>query len=185
MRKSILSVVKFGAFALVAAALVYSSSAVAKRPGGGGGTGCPRDIACADIYDPVICDDGQIYGNACYAFQQCATGCVPYGDGGPIEAIKKGGGGGGDIQCPDVWDPVICSDGQIYSNGCYASVAGATGCVPYGDVASIGKGGCPRDIGCPDVYDPVTCSNGVTYPNACYAYRACATGCGSGGGGGT
>ena len=32
-------------------------------------------------------------------------------------------------QCPDVYDPVTCSNGQTYSNGCYASLAGATGCV--------------------------------------------------------
>jgi len=34
--------------------------------------------------------------------------------------------------CPDVYAPVICSDGNIYSNGCYASIYGATGCVPWG-----------------------------------------------------
>ncbi len=32
-------------------------------------------------------------------------------------------------QCPDVYDPVTCSNGQTYSNACYASLAGATGCV--------------------------------------------------------
>ena len=31
--------------------------------------------------------------------------------------------------CPDVYDPVTCSNGQTYSNACYASLAGATGCV--------------------------------------------------------
>lgn len=36
--------------------------------------------------------------------------------------------------CPDVWRPVICSDGNVYSNLCYASCAGAWGCVPAGDV---------------------------------------------------
>jgi len=30
--------------------------------------------------------------------------------------------------CPDVYDPVTCSNGQTYSNACYASLAGATGC---------------------------------------------------------
>jgi hypothetical protein len=39
---------------------------------------------------------------------------------------------GGGFHCPDVYDPVICSNGQIYGNSCYASRAGATGCVPYG-----------------------------------------------------
>lgn len=31
--------------------------------------------------------------------------------------------------CPDVYDPVTCSNGHTYSNACYASLAGATGCV--------------------------------------------------------
>ena len=48
-------------------------------------------------------------------------------------ARKGGGGGGGGIECPDVWNPVLCSDGNIYSNGCYALKAGATGCAPWGD----------------------------------------------------
>lgn len=34
--------------------------------------------------------------------------------------------------CPDVYQPVICSNGGIYSNACYASLACATDCVPYG-----------------------------------------------------
>jgi len=64
--------------------------AFAKKPGGGGGGpgGCPRDIACADIYDPVICADGIVYGNACYAYRDCAPGpCVSTG-GGPVEALR-------------------------------------------------------------------------------------------------
>ena len=36
--------------------------------------------------------------------------------------------------CPDVWDPVVCSDGNTYSNFCYAGCAGATGCVRTGDI---------------------------------------------------
>jgi hypothetical protein len=35
--------------------------------------------------------------------------------------------------CLDVWMPVMCSDGNIYSNYCYASCAGASGCVPADD----------------------------------------------------
>lgn len=38
----------------------------------------------------------------------------------------------GPTYCPDVYAPVICSNGRVYSNSCYASRAGATGCVPYG-----------------------------------------------------
>ncbi len=36
--------------------------------------------------------------------------------------------------CPDVWDPVLCSDGNVYSNFCYAGCAGATGCSRTGDI---------------------------------------------------
>lgn len=41
---------------------------------------CPRPILCPDVYNPVICSDGVIYSNSCYAYRACATGCVPYGD---------------------------------------------------------------------------------------------------------
>jgi hypothetical protein len=36
--------------------------------------------------------------------------------------------------CPLVYDPVICSNGQVYSNQCFANAACATGCVPYNQV---------------------------------------------------
>ena len=64
--------------------LVLSDAVVAKgKPGGGGGK-CPRTgIFCLDVWDPVICDDGQIYSNACYAYVACATGCESTG-GGPF-----------------------------------------------------------------------------------------------------
>jgi hypothetical protein len=45
---------------------------------------------------------------------------------GPFGCFRKG------IYCLDVWQPVICSDGNVYSNGCYAYRACATNCVPYG-----------------------------------------------------
>jgi hypothetical protein len=48
------------------------------------------------------------------------------------EAKRPGGGGGGVIYCLDVWRPVICPDGNIYSNDCYALRAGQVGCVPWG-----------------------------------------------------
>ena len=37
-----------------------------------------------------------------------------------------------DERCLDVYAPVICSNGVVYSNACYASKAKATGCVPCG-----------------------------------------------------
>jgi len=72
--------IKLGLFAVVMGALAFSSTALARRPGGGGGSECPRDVLCPDVMAPVICSDGQTYSNACIAYQQCATGCVPTGD---------------------------------------------------------------------------------------------------------
>lgn len=37
--------------------------------------------------------------------------------------------------CPEVYKPVICSDGVTYSNQCFADAACATDCKPAGDVA--------------------------------------------------
>jgi hypothetical protein len=69
--------------ALGVTVLVGTGDVWAGKPGGGnpGGSKCPRTgIACADIWDPVICSDGVVYSNGCYAYVACATGCVPYGD---------------------------------------------------------------------------------------------------------
>lgn len=59
---------------------VIASSASAVRPIGGGCNG-PR--YCLDVWRPVICSNGVVYSNDCYAARACATGCVPYG--GPTE----------------------------------------------------------------------------------------------------
>jgi len=34
--------------------------------------------------------------------------------------------------CPQIYAPVICSNGKIYPNQCYADRAHAKNCVPYG-----------------------------------------------------
>lgn len=47
--------------------------------------GCPKDIACLDVWDPVVCADGVTYSNQCYADRACAPKpCYP-ADGGPVE----------------------------------------------------------------------------------------------------
>ena len=74
---SLLSVFTFGVLVLVG-----TGEVVAGKPGGGGGvgSGCPRQgIYCLDVWRPVICSDGHVYSNDCYAYVACATGCQPYG----------------------------------------------------------------------------------------------------------
>lgn len=40
---------------------------------------CPfEDILCPAVHDPVICLNGQIYSNRCFALADCAVACVPY-----------------------------------------------------------------------------------------------------------
>ena len=57
-------------------AVSFAADSSAKKPK------CPREgIFCPAIYDPVICSDGQVYSNSCYAYIACATGCMPYDDG--------------------------------------------------------------------------------------------------------
>jgi hypothetical protein len=34
---------------------------------------------CPALYDPVICDNGHVYTNTCFAQADCATNCQPYG----------------------------------------------------------------------------------------------------------
>ncbi|HBL26234.1 MAG TPA: hypothetical protein DD490_05295 [Acidobacteria bacterium] len=39
---------------------------------------CPRQgIYCLDVWNPVVCSDGNVYSNSCYAYVACATGCHP------------------------------------------------------------------------------------------------------------
>lgn len=60
------------AVALSAAALSVPVKSEAKPK-------CPfEDIICTTQYDPVICLDGKVYSNSCFATASCAVGCVPY-----------------------------------------------------------------------------------------------------------
>lgn len=60
------------ALALAAGAFSFAATSEAKPK-------CPAGIVCPTYYDPVICSDGKVYSNACFASAACATGCVPYG----------------------------------------------------------------------------------------------------------
>lgn len=46
----------------------------------GSGSGCPHAGFCPENYAPVICSNGVVYSNSCFASLDCATGCVSYGD---------------------------------------------------------------------------------------------------------
>jgi hypothetical protein len=60
------------AAALCAGSLTLAGNTEAARE-------CPRQgILCNQIYDPVICNNDQVYPNSCYAYVDCATGCKPY-----------------------------------------------------------------------------------------------------------
>ena len=59
---------------LVAAIVCVCFAADALAKGGGPLGGCPRDINCLDVWNPVWCDQG-VFSNACYAFRACATNC--------------------------------------------------------------------------------------------------------------
>jgi hypothetical protein len=74
MKKKISLVSKLALATVLAAGALSTASAVQVQ------AQCPREgIGCTDIYNPVICSNGQVYSNGCYAYIACATGCVPYG----------------------------------------------------------------------------------------------------------
>ncbi len=78
-------------FAIVLAAVAVVLAAgmtLAAKPGSG--SGCPRskprpNCVCAMVHDPVVCDGGCTYSNACIARCAGARNCVS-SDGGPVEA---------------------------------------------------------------------------------------------------
>lgn len=51
-----------------------------------------------------------------------------------LAALASSTFAGGPPLCPDIYAPVICSNGKIYPNQCYADRAKAKNCVPYGDI---------------------------------------------------
>jgi hypothetical protein len=68
---------------LTAGSIAVAGKKPPPGPGPGPGT-CPKDILCADVWNPVTCANGITYSNQCYADRACAPGpCTPAG-GGPI-----------------------------------------------------------------------------------------------------
>ena len=79
--KTLVPFAKVVLLVLVIAAIAVGTTAYAKKPGGP--VPCHPDIMCPDVWDPVICEDGKIYSNDCYAYVWCQTDCESIG-GGPI-----------------------------------------------------------------------------------------------------
>jgi hypothetical protein len=95
--------------------------------------GCKKDkdAICPFIFAPVVCDNGKTYSNQCFATADCATGCVPADEPTASPAAAGGECKNSGILCPTVYDPVICNDGQVYSNACFARQACAHGCKAF------------------------------------------------------
>ena len=74
--KKLTKVLGVALFVSVLAAASFNASQAIARPLGGG---CNKGTFCPDVYAPVICSNGQVYSNSCYAGKACATGCRPYG----------------------------------------------------------------------------------------------------------
>lgn len=82
MKRIVLGAFVFAAL-IVGLASVTSTAWAGKKPGGGG-SGCPKDIVCIDLWDPVVCADGVTYSNQCYADRACAPKpCQSVG--GPVD----------------------------------------------------------------------------------------------------
>jgi len=62
-------------------------------------------------------------------FVAVSAGLIALVPGAPAEAK-----GGGPKLCPEIYAPVICDNGKVYPNQCYADRAHAKNCVPYGDI---------------------------------------------------
>lgn len=79
-----------------------------------------------------------------------------------VAAARAGAG----CTCTADSNPVICADGETYTNPCEASCAGQTSCASA-----------KADCVCTTEYAPVTCDDGLTYSNTCVAACASGTNC--------
>jgi len=123
--------------AIVAAAgicLLYGSNGATALPAATAAPASPEtggQTRCPEIYAPVICDNGKVYVNQCFADKAHAKNCVPYGAAAISDECSSSDAARPPINCPDIVKPVICDNGVVYPNLCYAQRAGAKNCVPY------------------------------------------------------
>lgn len=73
IRNSAKAAVALGVCAVMAVATVsYASNDFRPRD-------CLPGVYCLDVWMPVLCPNGFVYSNDCYAAKACQRNCVPYG----------------------------------------------------------------------------------------------------------
>lgn len=75
MKRTIKNSAKFTAALTVAATMTVAATTYAS---GFGARDCLPGIYCLDVWMPVICPDGNVYSNDCYAAKACQRNCIPY-----------------------------------------------------------------------------------------------------------
>lgn len=78
MKKRVSSLLMAMFAVAISGVMLTGADAFAKRPGFI--VACPFwNIYCLDVWDPVICEDGNVYSNDCYALRACQFDCEPWG----------------------------------------------------------------------------------------------------------
>ena len=82
------NVARLALVAALAAVIALGTVSFAGKPKPPAPGGCPKDILCLDVWDPVTCADGITYSNQCYADRACAPKPCSDAPGGPVEAAQ-------------------------------------------------------------------------------------------------
>ncbi|MCC5822455.1 MAG: hypothetical protein LAT64_06950 [Phycisphaerales bacterium] len=78
MKRTIKNTAKIAAVLAVGGTMTVAATSYA------GGFDVDRDclpgVFCLDVWMPVLCPDGNVYSNDCYAAKACQRNCIPYYD---------------------------------------------------------------------------------------------------------
>ncbi len=79
MKKNLLRRSVLAGLAAITVVAVWASTASAVRGPFGGP--CGQGIYCLDVWQPVLCPNGVVYSNSCYALKACQNPslCTPAG----------------------------------------------------------------------------------------------------------